>query len=62
MPWRGLAAQRLLPRERDDIELRPIERLRESRRGGVADGKAGPIGRDPVGIRHPHARRLCRSR
>ena len=34
---RGLAAQRLLPGEGHDIELVPIERLRESRRGGVAD-------------------------
>ncbi len=52
---RGLAAQRLLPGEGHDIELRPVERLRERRRGGVADGQALAVGADPVGIGHAHA-------
>src|ERR1700676_3001486 len=56
-PARGLSAERLLPGEGGGIELRPIERLRECGRRRVADGKSGAIGRDPVGIGHPHARR-----
>ncbi|MEH2475460.1 hypothetical protein V1284_006904 [Nitrobacteraceae bacterium AZCC 2299] len=51
----GLAAQRLLPGEGDDIELGPVERLRERRRGGVANRQAFTIGLDPVGIGHAHA-------
>ena len=42
---RRLAAQRLLPGEGDDIELRPVERLGEGGRGGVADGDALAVGR-----------------
>ncbi len=53
---RGFAAQHLLPGEGDDIELGAIERLREHRRGRVADGQAFAVRRDPVGVRHPHAR------
>ncbi len=55
MPWRGLAAQHLLPGERDHIELGPIERLREGGRGRVADGQALAVGGDPVAVRHAHA-------
>src|SRR5260370_1939941 len=50
---RGLAAQRLLPGERHHIELGPVERLRERRRGRVADGEAFAVGADPVGIAAP---------
>ena len=53
---RGFAAQRLLPGEGGDIELWPIERLRERGRGRVADRKSGAIGGNPVGIGHAHAR------
>ena len=54
---RRLAAQHLLPGEGDDVELRPVEVLGEGRRGGVADGEALAVGRDPVAVGHPHARR-----
>ena len=37
---RALPAQRLLPGEGDDIELGPVELLREGGRGRVADGEA----------------------
>ena len=53
---RGLAAQRLLPGERHHIELWPVERLRERRRGRVADREAFAVGADPVGIGDAHAR------
>ena len=51
---RGFAAQHLLPGERHHIELGEIEFLRESRRGGVADGQALAVGSDPVGILDAH--------
>ena len=51
-----LAAQHLLPGERHDIELGEIERLREGGRGRIANGQALPVGRNPVGVRHAHAR------
>ena len=54
---RGLAAQRLLPGEGDDIELAPIERLREGGRGRVADRQSGPVGGDPIGVGDPYPRR-----
>ena len=41
----------------DDIELRPVEILREGRRGRVADRQPLAVGGDPVGVRHAHARR-----
>ena len=50
----GLAAERLLPGEGYDIELRPIELLRKSRRCGVANGESAAVGGDPVGIGHAH--------
>ena len=52
---RGFAAQRLLPGEGHDIELRPVERLRERRRGGVADGEAFAVGliQSALGTRTP---------
>ena len=53
----ALAAEHLLPGEGDDIELGPIEPLGEGRRGGVADGEARAVSRDPVAIGHLHARR-----
>ena len=53
---RRLAAEHLLPGEGDDIELRPVELLREGGGGGVADGEPLAIGRDPVSVRHAHAR------
>ena len=53
----ALAAEHLLPGVGDDIELGPIEPLGESRRGGVADGEAGPVSRYPVAIGNLHARR-----
>ncbi len=34
-----------------------IKLLREGGRGGVADGQALAVGRDPVAVRHAHARR-----
>ena len=52
---RRLAAERLLPAEGADIDLRPVDVLREGRRGRVADGEAGAVGGDPVGVGHAHA-------
>src|SRR5262249_56105372 len=34
----------------------PVELLREAGGGGVANGETRPIGSDPIGVRHPHAR------
>ena len=51
-----LAAHRLLPGEGGDVELRPGQVLREGRRGGVAEGEAGAVGGDPVGVRDAGAR------
>ena len=58
----GFTAERLLPGEGHDIELRPFQRLRERGRGRVADGQAGAVGGDPVGIRGRARPRWCRSR
>ena len=51
----GFAAQRLLPAESADIDFRPVDVLGECRRRRVADGEAGAVGGDPVGVGHPHA-------
>ena len=55
MPCARFAAERLLPGEGHDIELRPVELLREGGRGGVGDGQALAVGGDPVAIGHAHA-------
>ena len=55
-PVGRLAAENLLPGIGDHIELRPIQALRENARSRVANGEALPVRRDPVGVRHPHAR------
>ena len=52
---RRLAAERLLPGEGDDVELGPIEVLREGGGGRVADRQALAVGGDPVGVGHAHA-------
>ena len=52
----GLAAERLLPGESDDIEPGPIKVLREGGGGRVANRQALAIGGDPVGIGDAHAR------
>ncbi len=52
---RGFAAQRLLPAERADIDLRPVDILRESGGGCITDGEAGAVGRDPVAIGRAYA-------
>jgi len=52
---RRLAAERLLPGEGDDVELSPIERLREARRRGVANREARAVGGDPIAVRYAHA-------
>ena len=54
---RSLAAEHLLPGEGDDIELGPVEMLREGGRGGVADRQTLAIRRNEVAIGHAHARR-----
>ena len=53
---RRLAAQRLLPGERHDIELGPVELLGKRRRGGVADGETFAGRGYPVGIGDADAR------
>ena len=52
---RGFAAQRLLPGEGHDIELLPVQRLRECGRRRVANGETFAVRADPVGVRHAHA-------
>ncbi len=54
---RGLAAKGLLPGERSDIELSPIEFLGEGGGGRVADRQTLAAGRDPIGIGDAHAGR-----
>ena len=49
---RRLAAQRLLPAEGADIDPLPVDVLGERRRGRVANGEAGAVGRNPVRIMH----------
>ena len=51
-----LAAEHLLPGEGRDIELRPVDRLREHGRGRVANGQSLAVGGNPIGVRHAHAR------
>ena len=52
-----LAAEHLLPGEGHDIELWPVERLREGGRGRVADRQPLAIIRDPARVNDAHARR-----
>ena len=52
---RGLAAHDLLPREGDDIEFVPSERLRESRRGRVADRETGAVIGNEIAVWNFHA-------
>ena len=54
---RRFAAENLLPGEGGDIDLRPVDRLREQRRGGIGEGEPAAVGSDPVAVRHAHARR-----
>ena len=54
-PCAGLSAQDLLPGKGDDIELRPVEVLREGGRCGVADRQPLAVGSDPIAVRHPDA-------
>jgi hypothetical protein len=54
---RGLAAERLLPGEGGDVELRPVEVLRERGRRGVADRQARPVCRNPGAVGNANARR-----
>ena len=58
---RGLPAQHLLPGEGGDIDLRPVDRLREDGRGGIGEGEPAALGRDPVAVGNAHARTWCRS-
>src|SRR6202020_1700346 len=52
---RRLAPENLLPGERHDIELRPIEFLRESGRCGVADRQPFAVACDPIAVGHANA-------
>ena len=52
---RRFAAEHLLPREGDDIELGPVEILRKGRRSGIANGQALTVGGNPVAIGNTHA-------
>ena len=51
------AAEHLLPGEGDDIELGPGHIHGEGGRGRVADRQTLAVGRDPITVRHAHARR-----
>ena len=53
---RRLAPENLLPGERHDIELRPIEFLGEGRRCRVADRQSLAVGGDPIAVGHANAR------
>jgi hypothetical protein len=50
------AAQHLLPGEGRDIELGPVDLLREYRGGRIADGETFAVARDPISIRDADAR------
>ena len=50
------AAERLLPGERRDVELGPVEVLRESGGRRVAERQALAVGRDPIGVGDAHPR------
>ena len=52
----ALAAQHLLPGEGGDVDLGPVDLIGEDRAGGVGEGQALAVGRNPVGIGHAHAR------
>src|SRR5580704_8835605 len=52
---RPLAPENLLPGERHDIELRPIELLGKGRRCGVADRQPFAVAGDPIAVRHANA-------
>ena len=52
---RALAAQHLLPRIGDDVELVPGQRHGEHGAGGITDRQAGAAFRNPVAIGHAHA-------
>src|SRR5207342_1530305 len=54
-PVRTLAAERLLPGERCDIEFWPVETLRECSRRCVTNREAFTVTGDPVAVRHAHA-------
>ena len=54
---RRFAAKRLLPAERADIDLLPVDLLGKRCRGCIADRKAASVGGDPVGVRYPDAAR-----
>ncbi len=53
---RRLAAHDLLPGEGGDIDLRPVDGLRKDGGGGVGKRQAAAVGRDPIAVRHAHAR------
>ncbi len=53
----GLAAEHLLPGERRDIDLAPVDLLGEGGRGGVDQSQPRAICRNPVPIRHAHTGR-----
>ena len=50
-----LAAKHLLPGEGNNVELRPVEFLREGGGGGVAERQAFAVSGDPVRIRNADA-------
>ena len=54
-PGDKVRAKNIKPGKRDHIELRPIESLREGRRGRIANCEALALGGDPVAVRHTHA-------
>ena len=53
---RGLAAEHFLPGVGDDVELVPVELLRESGGGRIANGQALAVGRNEVAVLHADAR------
>jgi hypothetical protein len=54
---RGFPAQRLLPGEGGDIDLRPIDRLGEDGGRGIGKGEPAALQGNPVAVGHAHARR-----
>jgi hypothetical protein len=51
----ALAAQNLLPREGRDVDLGPVDVIGEHGAGGVGEGQALAVGRDPFGVGNAHA-------
>ncbi len=53
---RRFPAEHLLPGEGGDVDLAPVDGLREQRRRRIDEGEPAAIVGDPIAVRHAHAR------